>query len=268
MDSASSGSPRDLIRYTPVRHSRVHAPGFEWETIRDDASAWIGYSKSRRRVLKIHRERRWLLWRNLLRLSPAEREAKALVRLLERDLPVPALVRVETTRRCGFYATSSLEMEFLPGTRPLSDLMGERPASWPRELMPILGRLVSAMHQGRVYHGHLTPKNILVGPPGRDGHRGVHLIDLECAVCFDGELPRIARRLDLAHFLRRARFSRIDRLRFLRQYEVRSCMPLRQTTRAGLIYGNSTYIAARWRRISRQALAIFSLTQRLRSART
>ncbi|MCB9882544.1 MAG: hypothetical protein H6834_12210 [Planctomycetes bacterium] len=187
------------------------------ELLRREYRVRILLRRDERMILKLYRERPWLYWRNVLRRAPAAREHQGLVDLWNAGVRAPEPGVWGQERPLGIYTRSFLTMEFVDGAEPLKDYLKREDLTRGRRraVLDELARQVARMHAAHIWHGRLTPKNVLV----RDGvHPEVFLIDAIYCLRFPKGLPALARRLDLLHLLGRDSLSRTEKLRFARTY--------------------------------------------------
>ena len=124
----------------------------------------------------------------------AEREHAALGRLERCGVPCsrPLFWRRGYARAHGFYEI--LATREIPRAAPLNARLSRAGAAPEAADFRALFEAVDRMHRHGVYHGALSPKNILVGPAA-DGPPRLFLIDMARAKLFPGSIrgKRIAR---------------------------------------------------------------------------
>lgn len=169
---------------------------------RGRGAAWfIDVSPQRRYVLRAYRRGGlvgrviddWYLYTGRLRTRPA-REITLLERLEELGLPAPRPVAARYRRR-GLIYRADILTERLPDTRPLSDVLREKPLAPDR--WRAIGACIRLFHEHGVFHADLNAHNILLDVQDR-----VYLIDFDRgAIRKPGRwqqdnLSRLARSLD------------------------------------------------------------------------
>lgn len=180
--------------------------GVEWVRRRDARRrlAWAPLPDGRRVFLKHflggsrHRLREW--WKRRLRMSPSEREWRALVRLRAAGVPVPPpLAHVEAADGERVLVTGFVE------GRPLPDAL-DAPGRERAGRLAAVGEAVRRLHDAGWVHRDLHAENLLVTPDG------VVLTDLQSARRIRTRAARIRDLGALDHSLRR-RLSVSDRVR-------------------------------------------------------
>lgn len=158
------------------------------------------------------------------RRSRAAREFANLRAIEQIGVPCTEALWWSERRRVGFVVESTLATRFLPGSRPLKDVLaglGREAHRSRTALATAMGVLVADLHRGGFLWCTPMPRNVLVlgdpeqarlavcdTPAGADLGRSLHGTTLACIDLFDAAFSPS----------RAADFSRVERLRWLRSY--------------------------------------------------
>ncbi len=150
-------------------------------------------------LLKVHRTRSpGERLPSLVRRSRARQEFLAARFLDAAGLPVAAPLAYGEQRRGGLLRTSFFVAAFLPGVKPIHDVLPVQPADKRRALLGRLSVLIRSMHDAGFDHRDLHSGNVLAGPGPGDAC-ALFLTDLHRSRM--GAVPARARRNAMARWL-------------------------------------------------------------------
>jgi hypothetical protein len=171
-----------------------------------DTLVWSGdLPEVGRGFVKMYRHRSPLSWcAKRLIAYRAEREYRRLLVLHGAGVPCaePLMCAAGRSPEHGRYEV--LVTREIPHARQFKAYLAAARAGGRKPDLAPLFRTIRKMHAAGIYHGTLTPNNIVVSePPG--GPVSFHVVDLPRAIAFSGDVAatRMAR-YDLTHFLHRS----------------------------------------------------------------